>query len=220
MQSMIHIYSPHYITAETLAGITDWQPVFGNDGPLALEIGCGIGDFVVKTAADAPAINFIAIDYYNKGCLKTCRRLERHELSNVKVLRVEARQFIAEHVAKGSLSAIYINCPDPWPKKRHRKRRLVNRQFMEFLLQYLVPGGEFTFATDFADYGLDVAGMLPGVEGLENCLAPDLYRNELPGYHLSKYMLKFLAEGHRIYFMRYRKKLADAGSELAAGTAP
>ncbi len=91
---------------------------------------------------------------------------------------------------------------------------------MEFLLQYLVPGGEFTFATDFADYGLDVAGMLPGVEGLENCLAPDLYRNELPGYHLSKYMLKFLAEGQRIYFMRYRKRMAGMVSELAAGTAP
>lgn len=215
MQSMIQIDSPHYVTAENLAGITDWRPVFGNDGPLALEIGCGTGDFVAKTAADAPDVNFIAIDYYNKGCFKTCRRLERHELTNVRVLRVEARQFIKEHVAKGSLAAIYINCPDPWPKKKHRKRRLVNRQFMEFLLPYLAPAGEFTFATDFEDYGRDVAGMLPGVEGLENCLAPDLYRRELPGYHLSKYMLKFLAEGHRIYFMRYRKP----GTEVSPGIA-
>lgn len=218
MQTIIHIDSPHYLTTDILSGITDWKSVFGNDRPLALEIGCGIGDFVVKTATDAPAVNFIAIDYYNKGCLKTCRRIERHDLANVRVLRVEARQFIAEHVKKESLAAIYINCPDPWPKKRHRKRRLVNRRFMEFLLQYLAPGGEFTFATDFADYGLDVAGMLPGVEGLENCLAPDLYRHELQGYHLSKYMLKFLAEGHRIYFMKYRKKSSAAGhEELAEG---
>lgn len=216
MQSMIHIDSPHYVTAETLAGVTEWCSLFGNDRPLALEIGCGTGDFVVRMAADAPDVNFIAIDYYNKGCFKTCRRIERQELTNVKVLRVEARQFISEHVAKESLAAIYINCPDPWPKKRHRKRRLVNRRFMEFLLPYLAPGGEFTFATDFADYGLDVAGMLPGVEGMENCLAPDLYRHELPGYHLSKYMLKFLAEGHRIYFMRYRKKSPDTVTGVAA----
>jgi tRNA (guanine-N7-)-methyltransferase len=76
---------------------------------------------------------------------------------------------------------------------------------MEFLRDYLAPGADFYFATDFDDYGMEVAGMLPGVEGFENCLAPDLYRHELPGYHLSKYMMKFMAEGKRIYFVHYRK---------------
>jgi tRNA (guanine-N7-)-methyltransferase len=81
----------------------------------------------------------------------------------------------------------------------------VNRQFVEFLREYLAPGGSFYFATDFDDYGKDVAEMMPGVEGLENMLAPDLYRHELSGYHLSKYMMKFMAEGKRIYFIHYRK---------------
>jgi tRNA (guanine-N7-)-methyltransferase len=160
---------------------------------------------MVKTAMDLPETNFIAIDYYNKGCYKTCRRIDKHELTNVRVLREEARQFIAERIPKESLSAIYINCPDPWPKKKHRKRRLVNRQFMEFIHGYLAPGANFYFATDFDDYGIDVAGMLPGVSGFENCLAPDLYRHELAGYHLSKYMLKFMGEGKKIYFVHYRK---------------
>ena len=205
-QSFIHIESPNYLRATELATPADWPALFGSDRPLALEIGCGIGDFIVKTAADHPDRNFIAIDFYNKGCLKTCSRLDRHGITNVRVVRNEARQFIIGHVPKGSLAAVYINCPDPWPKKRHRKRRLVNRHFMEFIRDYLAPGGDFYFATDFDDYGTDVAQMLPGVEGFENRLAPDLYRHELPGYHLSKYMLKFMAEGKRIYFVHYRKR--------------
>ncbi len=204
-QSFIHIESPNYLKAETLTSPADWAVVFGNERPLALEIGCGIGDFMVKTAVDKPETNFIAIDYYNKGCYKTCRRVDLHGLTNVRVLREEARQFIAERIGKGSLSAVYINCPDPWPKKRHRKRRLVSRQFMGFIRDYLAPGADFYFATDFDDYGIDVAGMLPGVEGYENRLAPDLYAHDLPGYHLSKYMLKFMAEGKRIYFVHYKK---------------
>jgi tRNA (guanine-N7-)-methyltransferase len=204
-QSFIHIESPNYLRATELATPADWPALFGNDRPLALEIGCGIGDFIVKTAADHPDRNFIAIDFYNKGCYKTCRRIDAAGLANVRVLREEARQFIVERIAKGSLTAVYINCPDPWPKKKHRKRRLVNRQFLEFLAEYLAPGADFYFATDFDDYGLDVAGMMPSIDCFENRLAPDLYRHELAGYHLSKYMRKFMAEGKRIYFVHYLK---------------
>jgi tRNA (guanine-N7-)-methyltransferase len=204
-QSFIHIDSPNYLKGEELSTPADWPALFGNANPLALEIGCGIGDFIVQTAADLPDRNFIAIDFYNKGCWKTCRRIDRAALSNVRVLRVEARRFIAEQVPKGGLAALYINCPDPWPKKKHRKRRLVNRQFMESVREHLAPGAEVFFATDFDDYGFDVAGMLAGLPGFENRLAPDLYRHELAGYHLSKYMRKFMAEGKKIYFIHYRK---------------
>lgn len=204
-QTFIHIESANYLRQEDLPIPADWSALFGNENPVALEIGCGIGDFIVNTANDHPDSNFIAIDFYNKGCWKTCRRIERAGLANVRVLRVEARQFIAERIPKESLAAVYINCPDPWPKKKHRKRRLVNRQFMEFIREYLAPGADFYFATDFDDYGIDVAGMLAGVDGFANQLAPDLYRHELEGYHLSKYMNKFMAEGKRIYFIHYLK---------------
>jgi tRNA (guanine-N7-)-methyltransferase len=205
MQSFIHIESPNYLRAENLEKPADWQVIFGNNHPVALEIGCGIGDFIALTAAEHPETNFIAIDFYNKGCYKTCRRIDVQNLKNIRVLREEARQFIAERIPKGSLTAVYINCPDPWPKKKHRKRRLVNRAFMEFLQSYLVPGADFFFATDFDDYGTGVAGMMTSLDGFENVLAPDLYRHEMEGYHLSKYMKKFMAEGKKIYFVHYRK---------------
>jgi tRNA (guanine-N7-)-methyltransferase len=204
-QTFIHIESACYLRTEELPKPVNWSAIFGNDNPLALEIGCGIGDFIVKTAADHPDWNFIAIDFYNKGCWKSCRRIDRAGLKNVRVLRVEARSFIAELITKESLAAVYINCPDPWPKKKHRKRRLVNRQFMEFLRDYMAPDAEFYFATDFDDYGIDVADTLSGLEGFVNRLAPDLYRHELKEYHLSKYMNKFMAEGKKIYFVHYQK---------------
>ena len=206
MQSIIHIDSPFYLRAEELSSPADWPAVFGNANPLVLEIGSGTGGFIATLAGERPQDNFIAIDYYNKGCYKTCRRLERQELTNVRVLREEARQFILERISCGSLSAVHINCPDPWPKKRHRKRRLVNRQFLDFLLPYLAPGGDFFFATDFDDYGLDVAGFMPQIPGMTNVLAPDLFRYELAGYPLSKYMRKFMAEGKKIHFVHYRKE--------------
>ncbi|BCG46698.1 tRNA (guanine(46)-N(7))-methyltransferase [Citrifermentans bremense] len=205
-QSFIHIESPNYIRLEDLPKPPNWGAVFGNDNPLALEIGCGVGDFMLKTALDQPDTNFIAIDFYNKGCYKTCRRMDRHEVKNVRVLRDEARLFVTDRIPKGGLSAVYINCPDPWPKKRHRKRRLVNREFVEFMMDYMRPGADFYFATDFDDYGIDVAEMLPKVSMLENQFGSDLYRHEFPGYHLSKYMRKFMAEGKKIYFLHYKVK--------------
>jgi tRNA (guanine-N7-)-methyltransferase len=204
-QSIIHIESAHFLRREELCVPVDWSEIFANHNPVALEIGCGIGDFIVSTACDHPDWNFIAIDFYNKGCWKTCRRIDRAGLVNVRVLRVEARQFIAEMIPKGFLAAVFINCPDPWPKKKHRKRRLLNGQFLTFLREYLAPGAEFYFATDFDDYGSEVAGMLVGLDGFENQLTPDLYRHELTGYHLSKYMQKFMLMGKSIYFVHYRK---------------
>lgn len=205
MQRMIEITSPLFLRSENLGQPSAWEKIFGNDQPLALEIGCGIGDFIAKTALDKPEQNFIAIDYYNKGCDSTCRRLERHGIRNVRVLRVEAREFIAGNIAENSLAALYINCPDPWPKKRHRKRRLVNSGFMEFMRSYLRSGADFFFATDFQDYGEDVAAFMAAQPGYTNMLAPDLSRHELAGYHRSKYMLKFMAEGKQIHFVHYLK---------------
>lgn len=205
MQRMIEITSPLFLPLQDSAPPLNWEEIFGNNNPLALEIGCGIGDFVTKTAADRPELNFIAIDYYNKGCDKTCRRLEKNGIGNVRVLRVEARSFVAVHIPQNALTAVYINCPDPWPKKRHRKRRLVNNDFIDFIKGYMQPGGDFFFATDFEDYGLDVAALMAARTDFDNVLSPDLSRDSLDNYHRSKYMLKFMAEGKTIRFVHYRK---------------
>lgn len=205
--NLIPITSSCFLGSESLATMPDWALIFGNHNPLVLEIGCGIGDFVAQMAGMHPEWNFIAIDYYNKGCLKTSKRIDKAGLGNVRVVRDEARSFMERCIPRLSLRGVVINCPDPWPKKRHRKRRLVNAGFVAYLAEFMQPGGDFNFATDFDDYGEDVARFMEGMPGFENVLSPDLYRHRLEGYPLSKYMLKFMAEGKQIYFVHYRKTL-------------
>lgn len=197
--------SPSFLPWEDNDPAPVWRDVFGNDNLLALEIGCGVGDFVVQMAALHPDQNFIALDFYNKGCIKTCKRIDKSELANVKVLRAEARSFIESCIAPGSLRTVIINCPDPWPKLRHRKRRLVNTEFVAYLHRFMLPGADFYFATDFDDYGTDVGEFMLSQGGFENMLAPDAYRHVLEGYPVSKYMRRFLEEGKQIYYVHYRK---------------
>ena len=182
-----------------------WSEVFGNDKPLALEIGCGVGDFIVQMAGLHPDVNFIALDFYNKGCIKTCKRIDKAELTNVRVLRAEARSFIEACIPAGTLQMSIINCPDPWPKLRHRKRRLVNTDFVAYLSRFLKQGADLYFATDFVDYGLDVAEFMAVQHGFDNQLAPDTYRHTLKGYPISKYMRRFMDLGQPIYYVHYRK---------------
>lgn len=208
---LIPITSPRFLAPETVVVMPDWQQIFGNANPLMFEIGCGVGDFAAQMARLHPHWNYLALDYYNKGCIKTCKRADKAGLDNLRVVRDEARSFMERCIPAKSLRAVVINCPDPWPKLRHRKRRLVNPEFIGYLSAFMQPGADLYFATDFVDYGLDVAGMMPDMAGFENILAPDLFRHELEGYPLSKYMLKFMAEGKRIYYVHYRTTVQAGG---------
>lgn len=205
MQKLIPNNSVFFISTAELDGKPDWVSIFGNDNPIVLEIGCGIGDFLVQMAAIHPEWNFIGLDYYNKGCLKSCKKVEKAGLANVRVVRDEARSFVRNFIAPETLKGVIINCPDPWPKIRHRKRRLVNSEFAAFIYEYLQPGADFYFATDFEDYGEDVAKMMSEQPGFENMLSPQLWTHHLEGYPSSKYMQRFISEGKQIYFVHYRK---------------
>ena len=204
-QRMTLINSPLFIPEARLKQAGSFQALFGNDKPLALEIGCGIGDFIVQIAERHPEWNFIAIDIFNQGCKQTCGRIENSGLTNILMLRMEARYLMYHYLNADSLAAIYINCPDPWPKKKQRKRRLLNSEFIDLALYCLQDNGELNFATDFVDYGETAAQLLAGDERLSN-------RNEMPfthdltGYPISKYMNRFLDLGQPIYLCRYRKK--------------
>ena len=183
------------------------QTVFPRpEQPLVLEIGCGIGDFILPLATSRPDVNFLAIDIYNQGCLKTCRKIDAAGRDNVRVMRIEARHLIARYLDPWSLAAIYINCPDPWPKKRHRERRLVNADFLEVVRFALKPGGELFFASDVADYAEEVSALIVAQCGFIR-LTPEPYCIELqPDYPISKYMRRFLELGQPIHFVRLRRQ--------------
>ncbi len=197
--------SPAFLPWEDSDPAPLWSDIFGNDNPLALEIGCGVGDFVVQMAVLHPELNFIALDFYNKGCIKTCKRIDKAGLTNVRVLRAEARSFIEACISPDTLRMVVINCPDPWPKLRHRKRRLVNSGFVAYLSRFMQTDADLYFATDFVDYGLDVAEFMAVQPGYANQLFPDTFRHALEGYPVSKYMRRFLDMGQPIYYVHYRK---------------
>ncbi len=204
-QRMTLITSPVFISEAHLKKAGSFAALFGNDNPLCLDIGCGIGDFIVQEAKRFPNQNFIAIDIFNQGCSKTCSRIETSGLKNIRMMRIEARYLLHHYLGKDSLETLYINCPDPWPKKRHRKRRLLNEDFLNLALYCLQPGGVLNFTTDFVDYG-EATGELLAADTRFSNLHATPYTHELGDYPISKYMRRFLELGQPIYFCRYAKK--------------
>lgn len=204
-QRKIEITSPTFVDAKQLPQQHNLGLLFPSTQPLALEIGCGIGDFIIQRAAQQPQVNFIAIDIYNKGCYKTCRRIDDSALTNVRVMRMEARYLLSQFGCADMFSAIYINCPDPWPKKRHRSRRLVNETFLTQVLYYLKPQGDLYFITDVEDYAQQVVESLAATPGYINQLSKE-YTLQLDGYPLSKYMCRFLAQGLPVFFQHHRRR--------------
>lgn len=204
-QRMTLINSPFFIPEAQLKKAGSFAALFGNNNPLVLEVGCGIGDFIVQIATRQPHKNFVAIDIFNQGCRQTCARIETSGLENILMMRIEARYLMDQYLGKDSLQAIYINCPDPWPKKSQRKRRLLNQEFLNLALYCLQDGGELNFSTDFADYGESAGALLHADERCENISAAP-YTHNLGDYPVSKYMRRFLDLGQPIYLCRYRKK--------------
>jgi tRNA (guanine-N7-)-methyltransferase len=207
-QRMKEITSSVFVSAERLAAVGELSALFAQRRPLALEIGCGIGDFIVQRAAQQPQLNFLAVDIFNQGCLKTCRRIDGAALDNVLVARAEARSLLSSYGRPGELAAVYINCPDPWPKKRHHRRRLLGGDFLRLLHACLQPGGDLYFSTDFAAYAEAVAALLAGLPDWDNCLEGP-WAASLPDYPASKYQLRFLDQGLPVFYFHRRKALSS-----------
>jgi tRNA (guanine-N7-)-methyltransferase len=138
-----------------LAEARDLPPlceIFGNDNPVEIEIGCGKAKFLIARAAEFPQINFLGIDLVWKWMKFAVERSEKRGLENIKFLRADARQTVIHGVPKGSVSVFHIYFPDPWPKRRHRKRRIVTGEFLRVLHERLTDVGLVELATDHEDY--------------------------------------------------------------------
>ncbi len=136
----------------TLAKPIDWAELYGNDRPLELEIGMGKGTFLTEQARARPEVNFFGIEWANWFYRYASDRLRRHGCTNARTVRTEALFFLREHVPDASLSVLHVYFPDPWPKAKQKKRRLVQPPFMEQALRVLVPGGRLQIVTDHHGY--------------------------------------------------------------------
>jgi tRNA (guanine-N7-)-methyltransferase len=140
------------VTIESLVRPIVWKDLFGNDHPVEMEIGIGKGTFLLEQAKARPEVNFFGIEWANWFYRYSSDRLRRSGCVNARAVRAEAMFFLREFVADASLSVLHVYFPDPWPKKRHHKRRLVQQPFMEQVQRILMPGGRLQVVTDHAGY--------------------------------------------------------------------
>lgn len=146
------IVEPIGLDVEALARPIDWKALFGNDHPVEIEIGSGKGTFITEQALARPAVNFFGIEWARWFWRYASDRLRRNNCLNARTVRAEAEFFLREFVPEASISVLHIYFPDPWPKKRHHKRRLIQDKFMPLVQRILVPGGRLQVVTDHRDY--------------------------------------------------------------------
>ena len=126
--------------------------IFGNDHPLEIDLGCGDGSFLIEMAQHYPERNFLGVERLLGRVRCVCKRIQELGLTNVMVLRLESQYTLEYLLAPASVSRLHLLCPDPWPKVRHHKRRLVQQEFLHILKKTLSPNGEFLFKTDHPEY--------------------------------------------------------------------
>jgi tRNA (guanine-N7-)-methyltransferase len=141
-----------HLDEEREESMLDWKAIFGNPDPVEIEIGIGKGRFLLDAAQRNPTINYLGIERAAKYLRIAHARGLRHQLQNVRFARVEAREFVEFFVPQESVLAYHIYFPDPWPKKRHHKRRLFNAEFMVEVERTLQVGGLLWLTTDHDDY--------------------------------------------------------------------
>lgn len=181
-----------------------WDQIFGNKGPIHIEVGMGKGQFLMKMAAKNPQINYVGIEMYDSVLLRAIQKREntQEELPNLYFIRMDARE-LPEVFGPQEVQRIYLNFSDPWPKDRHAKRRLTSRQFLERYDQILSPEGRVEFKTDNRE--LFVFSLEEAREAGWKVLAStfDLHHDKelMQGNVMTEYEEKFSSMGNPIHKM-------------------
>jgi tRNA (guanine-N7-)-methyltransferase len=138
------------------------EKIFGRKAPLVLEIGSGMGESTAEIAKAHPEVDFVAVEVHGPGVGSLLNRIEKEGIANLRVVRHDAVEVLERMVADGALAGVHLFFPDPWPKKRHHKRRLVQADFVALLGRKLAPGGVVHLATDWPEYADQMAATFSG----------------------------------------------------------
>jgi len=146
----------------------NFREIFGRAAPLVVEIGSGMGETTARIAAENPHNDYLAIEVHAPGVGSLLKQVEENAGTNVRVVQHDAVEVMREMVPPGTLAGIHVFFPDPWPKKRHHKRRLIQPDFAQLLASRLAPGGYLHVATDWQEYAEHVLAVLQQTPGLRN----------------------------------------------------
>lgn len=153
--------------------VLDFAKIFGRGGPVEMEIGFGDGEVLCDLAQRYADTNYLGIDVYRPGVGSLLLKLKRQQITNVRVICADAAAVVAQRIPVSSLDAAYLLFPDPWPKKRHHKRRLLQQMFLDQLRERLRVGGRLRIATDWQAYAEHILQHAAQVPGLTRIIADD-----------------------------------------------
>ncbi|MCZ2257941.1 tRNA (guanosine(46)-N7)-methyltransferase TrmB [Sporosarcina sp. G11-34] len=190
---------PDVLVAEPEKMNNGWNKLFGNDNPIHIEVGTGMGQFIIGMAIANPDVNYIGIEHFDNVIVVALEKaIEADKPSNLKLFRANGVDLL-NIFHKGEIDRVYLNFSDPWPKTRHEKRRLTSEMFLELYESVLRPGGEIHFKTDnrsLFEYSLVTMSQY---NMKLNYVSLDLHKENLEDNIMTEYEEKFSSKGYPIY---------------------
>jgi tRNA (guanine-N7-)-methyltransferase len=207
MARILKDYESVSLKEEDLEGKIDFVLLFGRSGPVHIEIGSGKGTFLLNQAGTLPGDNFLGIEWARKYYRYAVDRIGRWGLSNVRIIRTDAAVFIRDFVTDNCVDCFHIYFPDPWPKKRHHKRRFLCPANLEQLIRCLKADGQLRIATDHTDYFEQIKIVLAArsdiLEEIDFTSAAGADTGEWVGTNFER---KYLKDNRPIYTLAAKKK--------------
>ena len=186
--------------------LLDPREIFGRAAPLVLEIGSGMGETTAEIAQQNPAIDFIAVEVHGPGIGSLLKRIDAERITNLRVIRHDAVEVLERMIPDDTLAGIHLFFPDPWPKKRHHKRRLVQPDFAALAARKLQAGGYLHAATDWPDYAEQMLAVLSAQRLL--CNTSEAYAPRPATRPLTKFEGRGLKLGHPVFDLVFRRHVA------------
>ena len=186
-------------------GPLDFEKLFGRAAPVTLEIGFGNGAALLEMARRHPAENFLGIEVHRPGVGNLLLQMEKQGIGNIRVSRDDAVEVLERQIPDASLARVCLFFPDPWHKKRHHKRRIVQPDFVQLVRRRLVPGGEFHLATDWEDYAQHMLAVLDAAEGFGNVAGPGRFIPRPASRPHTRFEARGERLGHGVWDLLYRR---------------
>lgn len=198
-----HLVANYALTESTETW--DFESIFANSNPVTVEIGFGMGASLLEMAKSNPQINYIGIEVHLAGLGSLAADLDEEDIANVRLVKFDAIQAFRQNIADESLDCVQIFFPDPWPKKKHHKRRLIQSEFVKLLTSKIKPGGILHCATDWENYAEHILEVLQAENTLRNSSLDDTYIARPDSRPMTKFERRGLKLGHGVWDLQFIK---------------
>ena len=206
---------PYFQTFADLPDVLDWAAFFGNDRPVELDIGCGRGMFLVNASLAHPDANYLGVELDYTEARRGAKRLQKRSLSNARVIGGDAKELLAKRIPPHSVAVAHVYFPDPWWKRKHKKRRLFTDEFVDLLARVVQPGGEVHSWSDVEDYFQVISALMDHHAAFEKLDAPAWHEPAHDLDYLTSFHRRRTQSGAPTFQGRWRRLSVEQASSLS-----